>query len=44
VTEKPPEIAVKIVGLVEASASGWFGIGALVLIVTLVLTVTRSLI
>jgi hypothetical protein len=42
--EKTPEIAVKIVGLIEASASGWLGIAALVLIVMLVLTVTKSLI
>jgi hypothetical protein len=40
--EKPPEIAVKIAGLVEANASGWLGIVALVLIVTLVVIVSRQ--
>jgi hypothetical protein len=40
-TEKPPEVAVKIAGMIEASASGWFGVSALVLIVALVLAATR---
>jgi hypothetical protein len=39
--EKPPEIAVKILGLIEANASGWLGIAALVLIVSLVFVVAK---
>jgi hypothetical protein len=34
--ENTPEIAVKILGLLEATASGWLGIAALLVIVALV--------